>query len=276
MRGYKNGAWTARKIKLGMSCPAVVSLEDKADSGPAGAVSKRGIDRYFGKGTDAVRILLAEDERALSRALVKIFEKNKYSIDAVYDGQEALDYLETDNYDCAVLDIMMPKVDGITVLRKIRADGNDIPVLMLTAKSEIDDKVLGLDSGANYYLTKPFDAKELLAAVRAITRSSSEVDTKIALGNITLDRSTYELASPSGSIKLANKEFQMMEMFLSNPGKVIPVDSFMDRIWGYDTDTENSVVWVYVSYLRKKLASLEADIKIKALRNAGYLITAEE
>ena len=223
-----------------------------------------------------MRILLAEDERALSRALVKIFEKNKYSIDAVYDGQEALDYLETDNYDCAVLDIMMPKVDGITVLKKIRAAGNDIPVLMLTAKSEIDDKVLGLDSGANYYLTKPFDAKELLAAVRAITRSSSEVDTKLSLGNITLDRSTYELASPSGSIKLANKEFQMMEMFLSNPEKVIPVDSFMDRIWGYDTDTENSVVWVYVSYLRKKLTSLGADIKIKAMRNAGYLITTEE
>ena len=223
-----------------------------------------------------MRILLAEDEKALSRALVKIFEKNNYSIDAVYDGQEALDYLETDIYDCAVLDIMMPKVDGITVLRKIRAAGNDIPVLMLTAKSEIDDKVLGLDSGANYYLTKPFDAKELLAAVRAITRTTAEVDTKLSLGNITLDRSTYELASPSGSIKLANKEFQMMEMFLSSPEKVISVDSFMDRIWGFDTETENSVVWVYISYLRKKLTSLGANIKIKALRNAGYLITAEE
>lgn len=223
-----------------------------------------------------MRILLAEDEKALSRALVKIFEKNNYSIDAVYDGKDALDYLETDNYDCAVLDIMMPKVDGITVLRKIRAAGSDIPVLMLTAKSEIDDKVLGLDSGANYYLTKPFDAKELLAAVRAITRASTEVDTKLTLGNISLDRKTYELASPSGSIKLANKEFQMMEMFLSSPGKVISIDSFMDRIWGYDTDTETSVVWVYVSYLRKKLTSLGADVKIKAMRNAGYLITAEE
>ena len=223
-----------------------------------------------------MRILLAEDEKALSRALVKIFEKNNYSIDAVYDGQEALDYLETDNYDCAVLDIMMPKKDGITVLRTLRASGRDIPVLMLTAKSEIDDKVLGLDSGANYYLTKPFDAKELLAAVRAITRTAPEVDTKLSLGNITLDRSSYELSSPSGSIKLANKEFQMMEMFMSSPEKVIPVDSFMDRIWGYDTETESNVVWVYISYLRKKLASLGADIKIKALRNAGYLITAEE
>ena len=223
-----------------------------------------------------MRILLAEDEKALSRALVKIFERNNYSIDAVYDGQEALDYLEADNYDCAVLDIMMPKVDGITVLRKIRASGSDLPVLMLTAKSEIDDKVLGLDSGANYYLTKPFDAKELLAAVRAITRTSAEVDTKLSLGNITLDRRTYELSSPSGSILLANKEFQMMEMLMSSPGKVISIDSFMDRIWGYDTETDSNVVRVYISYLRKKLSMLEANAEIKALRNVGYLITTEE
>ena len=139
-----------------------------------------------------MRILLAEDERALSRVIVKIFERNNYSIDAVYDGEEALDYLEAGNYDCAVLDIMMPKMDGITVLRKLRAGGSSLPVLMLTAKAEIDDKVLGLDSGANYYLTKPFDAKELLADVRAITRKSTEVDTKRArahLGRIRVPRS---------------------------------------------------------------------------------------
>ena len=152
-----------------------------------------------------MRILLAEDEKALSKALVKIFEANNYSIDAVYDGQEALDYLEAGNYDAAVLDIMMPKVDGITVLKRLRAEGSDLPVLMLTAKAEIDDKVLGLDSGANYYLTKPFDAKELLAAVRAITRSGSEQDIKLRFGNITLDRASFELASPTGSVKLANR-----------------------------------------------------------------------
>ena len=223
-----------------------------------------------------MRILLAEDEIALAKALVKIFESNNYSIDAVHDGQDALDYLEAGNYDVAVLDIMMPKVDGITVLKTIRAEGNDIPVLMLTARSEIDDKVLGLDSGANYYLTKPFDAKELLAAVRAITRSGKEVDAKLSFGNLTLDRASFELSSPSGSVKLANKEFQMMELLMAKPGNVISVDTFMDHIWGYDTDTESNVVWVYISYLRKKLSSLGSNVKIKALRNAGYSLHAEE
>lgn len=223
-----------------------------------------------------VRILLAEDEIALARAVVKIFEKNNYSIDAVHDGEDALAYLEAGNYDAAILDIMMPKMDGITVLRKLRAGGSNLPVLMLTAKSEIDDKVLGLDSGANYYLTKPFDSKELLAAVRAITRSQTEVDTKLAVGNITLDRSSFELSSPTGSMRLANKEFQMLEMMMSSPRKVISVESFMDRIWGYDTDTESNVVWVYISYLRKKLTALDANVKIKASRNAGYSLEVTE
>lgn len=223
-----------------------------------------------------MRLLLAEDEVALARAVVKIFEKNNYSIDAVHDGEEALDYLEAGNYDAAILDIMMPKMDGITVLRKLRASGSNLPVLMLTAKAEIDDKVLGLDSGANYYLTKPFDSKELLAAVRAITRSQTEVDTKLAVGNITLDRQTFELSSPSGSVRLANKEFQMLEMMMASPKNVISVDSFMDRIWGYDTDTESNVVWVYISYLRKKLTALGANVKIKASRNAGYSLEVAE
>ena len=209
-----------------------------------------------------MRILLAEDEKALAKALVKIFEANNYSIDAVHDGQEALDYLEAGNYDAAVLDIMMPKVDGITVLKKLRASGSDLPVL--------------IDSGANYYLTKPFDAKELLAAVRAITRSGNEVDTKLSFGNLSLDRASFEMSTPSGSVKLANKEFQMMELLMAKPGNIISVDTFMDHIWGYDTDTESNVVWVYVSYLRKKLTALGADVKIKATRNAGYSIVSED
>ncbi len=223
-----------------------------------------------------MRILLAEDERALSKALVKIFEKSNYSIDAVYDGQEALDYLDGGNYDAAVLDIMMPEVDGITVLKKLRETGSDLPVLLLTAKSEVDDKVLGLDSGADYYLTKPFDAKELLAAVRAITRSGTEVDTRMRFGDLTLDRTTFELASASAAVTLSNKEFQMMEMLLTDPGAVVSVDAFMDHIWGYDTETESNVVWVYISNLRKKIASLGSDVKIKALRNAGYTLTIEK
>ena len=217
-----------------------------------------------------MRILLAEDERPLARAIVKIFEKNNYSADAVYNGQEALEYLELGNYDAAVLDIMMPEADGITVLKTLRASGNNIPVLFLTAKAEIDDKVLGLDSGADYYLTKPFDSKELLAAIRAITRNNASLDSKLTFGNVTLDRATFYLSSPRGSIRLANKEFQMMEMFMSNPHHIIPTERFMEKIWGFDNDAEINVVWVYISYLRKKLTSLGADVQITASRNAGY------
>lgn len=219
-----------------------------------------------------MRILLAEDERSLARAIVKIFEKNNYSADAVHNGEDALMYLEGGNYDVVVLDVMMPKMDGITALKKLRASGNQIPVLMLTAKAEIDDKVLGLDSGANYYLTKPFNTKELLATIRAITRTQAEVDTKLSVGNITLDRSTFELASPHGSFRLANKEFQMMEIFMSNPHHIISAERFMERIWDFETDAEINVVWVYVSYLRKKLAALHANISIKSSRNAGYYL----
>ena len=217
-----------------------------------------------------MRILLAEDEKALARAVAKIFEKNNYSVDVVYNGEDALDYIEAGNYDAAVLDIMMPKMDGITVLKKVREAGNQIPILMLTAKAEIDDKVLGLDSGANDYLAKPFDSRELLARVRSITRTRAEVDSKLTMGNITLDRASYELSSPTGKFKLANKEYQMMELFLSNPHHLTSADRFMEKIWGYDSDAEINVVWVYISYLRKKLTALKANVQIKASRNAGY------
>ena len=217
-----------------------------------------------------MRILLAEDERALSKAIIKIFEKNNYSADAAYDGEEALAYLESGCYDVAVLDIMMPKTDGITVLKKIRAAGNNIPVLMLTAKSDIEDRVLGLDSGANDYLPKPFDTRELLARIRSITRTKTQADTKLNVGNITLDRATYELSSPAGSFKLANKEFQMMEYLMINPNRVLSTDMLMEKIWGWDNEAEINVVWAYISYLRKKLSVLGADIQIKSSRNAGY------
>ena len=217
-----------------------------------------------------MRILLAEDEKALSKAIVKIFEKNNYSADAVYDGEDALAYIEMGNYDVAVLDVMMPKMDGITVLKRLRAEGNQIPVLMLTAKSEIEDRVLGLDSGANDYLPKPFDTRELLARIRSITRSKAETDTKLTVGNITLDRATYELSSPTGSFRLANKEYQMMEYLMVNPKRVISAEMFMEKIWGFDNEAEINVVWVYISYLRKKLTALGANIQIKSSRNAGY------
>ena len=217
-----------------------------------------------------MRILLAEDEKLLSRAIVKVFGKNNYSVDAVFNGKDAVTYIEFGNYDCAVLDIMMPIMNGIDVVKEIRAKGNNIPILILSAKSEINDKILGLDSGANYYLTKPFDTRELLAAIRAITRTQVFTDTKIQYGNLTLDRATYELTSPSGSFRLANKEFQMMEMFLNNPNHIISTEKFMTKIWGYESEAEINIVWVYISYLRKKLIALNANVKIKAHRNSGY------
>lgn len=217
-----------------------------------------------------MRILIAEDEQPLARALVKIFEKNNYSADAVYNGRDALDYLETGTYDVAILDIMMPEQDGIAVLKALRTAGNRIPVLLLTAKAEVDDKVSGLDSGANYYLTKPFDTKELLASIRAITRSNLSADSKLSFGNLTLDRAAFTLSSPSGSFRLANKEFQMLELLMTNPNRLISAERFMEKIWGYESDAEINVVWVYISYLRKKLNALQADVQIKASRNAGY------
>ncbi|WP_443662975.1 response regulator transcription factor [Dysosmobacter sp.] len=218
-----------------------------------------------------MRILLAEDERSLSRAIIALLERNNYSADAVYDGQEVLAYLEAGNYDALILDWMMPKLDGLCVLRALRQRGNRIPVLMLTAKSEVDDKVLGLDSGANDYLTKPFSTQELMARIRAMTRSQTgQFTSRLTFGNITLDQATFELSSPSGSFRLANKEFQMMELLMRNPRQLIPTERFLERIWGYDSDVELNVVWVYISYLRKKLAALRADIQIKVTRNAGY------
>ena len=219
-----------------------------------------------------MRILLAEDERSLSRAVVALLEKNNYSADAVYDGQEALEYLEAGNFDALILDLMMPKMDGLTVLRTLREQGNPIPVLILTAKSEVDDKVLGLDTGANDYLTKPFSTQELMARIRAMTRSQTggQVTSRLTFGNITLDQATFELSSPAGSFRLANKEFQMMEMLMRNPRQIIPTERFLERIWGYDSEVELSVVWVYISYLRKKLSALRSNIQIKVTRNAGY------
>ncbi len=222
-----------------------------------------------------MRLLLAEDEKELSNALVTIFKHNNYSVDSVYNGQDALDYLETGIYDGVILDIMMPVMDGITVLKTIRQKGNSVPVLLLTAKSEIDDRVLGLDNGADDYLTKPFSTKELLARIRAMTRRQTETTNSVlTFQNITLNRLTFELSSEKGSFKLANKEFQMMEMLMSNPMQIISPEQFMVKILGYDTDTELSIVWVYISYLRKKLTALKANAAIKASRNQGYSLEA--
>lgn len=224
-----------------------------------------------------MRILLCEDERDLSDALSAILKHNNYSVDQVYDGLEALDYLEASNYDVVILDIMIPKLDGVEVLRRLRASGSDIPVIMLTAKSQVEDKILGLDSGADDYLTKPFDSSELVARLRAITRRvSTALQSVLSLGNTQLDTASFVLSTDSGSVTLTNKEFQMMEYFMLNAGNVISADSFMEKIWGYDSDTEINVVWVYISYLRKKLSSLGSNLKIKVSRNIGYSLVVDD
>jgi len=224
-----------------------------------------------------MRVLLAEDEKSMSRALTVILTRNNYSVDAVYNGQDALDYITGGDYDLAILDVMMPGLDGFEVLRRIRAKGIQIPVMMLTAKSQVDDKVEGLDLGANDYLTKPFDGKELLARLRAMTRKNTPAEgNELKFGNITLNRASFELSSPAGSVKLSSKEFQMMEYLMSNPGMLITTERFFDKIWGLDSEGDSSIVWTNLSYLRKKLIQIGANVRIKAARNAGYSLETFE
>ena len=218
-----------------------------------------------------MRLLLAEDEKELSKALCAILKHNNYSVDPVYNGQDALDYGMDENYDGIILDLMMPKKNGLEVLRELRAAGVSTPVLILTAKAQLEDKILGLDTGADDYLTKPFDTGELLARIRAMTRRKAEFTPNLlTFGNLSLNRETFELSTQNGAIRLGNKEFQMIELMMDNPGRLISTEQFMERIWGYDTEAEINVVWVYISYLRKKLSSLGANVEIKATRGVGY------
>ena len=175
-------------------------------------------------------------------------------------------------YDMVIMDIMMPVMDGITALKNLRKRGSNIPVLMLTAKTEIDDKVEGLDNGANDYLTKPFDTRELLARIRVLTRSEKQQDNVITLGNISLNTTTCELSSPSGSFLLTNKEYQMMLMFMNNKTQVISAEHFMEKIWDSESDSDISTVWTYISYLRRKLEALKSDYSIATRRNMGYYL----
>ena len=221
-----------------------------------------------------MRILLAEDEYDLRKALEVIFQHNNYSIDLVRDGQEALDYVDAVSYDVIILDIMMPRMDGLTALRKIRERGIKTPVLMLTAKAQIEDRVIGLDSGADDYLPKPFSSKELLARVRALARRTSEVMTsnEVVIGNTTLNTASFILKGPSGEVVLINKEYQMLMELVRKPGYVISVEKFLDQVWGYDSDVYDDIVWVNISYLRKKLKQIGSNVEIKTKRHLGYYV----
>ncbi len=226
-----------------------------------------------------MKILYAEDELAMSEAVSEILKRKNYIVDAVYDGQEALDFILADGnvYDGIILDVMMPKKNGIDVLKEIRSQGIDTPVLLLTAKSEISDKVEGLDSGADDYLAKPFAMPELVARVGALTRRKGTLlPDDLTAGNVTLSRTSFELSTKNGGIRLSRKEFLMMEMLMKSPSQPISTDAFMTRIWGYDSEAEINVVWVYISYLRKKLAALDANVQISALRGRGYILEVDK
>ena len=218
-----------------------------------------------------MRILIVEDEKPLAEALEEILKLSKYSVDVVYDGEEALQYLKEGNYDGVVLDIMMPKIDGIHVLKIMRSNNDRTPVIMLTAKSEVDDKVLGLDTGADDYLTKPFAAKELLARIRNITKNKHEhAGANLTAGILTLNRTLFTLSNEKEKIPLTNKEFQLLELLFNNIDRYISSEELMTKIWGYDSDCEINVVWTHLSYIRKKLEKLQANVKIKSSRNLGY------
>lgn len=221
-----------------------------------------------------MKLLYAEDEKSLSEAVVDVLEYNKFSVDAVYDGMDALDYARSGHYDGIILDVMMPKLSGLEVLERLRAAGSKTPILLLTAKSEIEDRIAGLDLGADDYLPKPFAMGELLARIRAMLRRRAEFTPDVlTLGNLSLDRQSYTLSVGDNRMILPKLEFQLMELFLLNRGIYLSTEDILVKVWGYDTDTEIGVVWVYISYLRKKLTALGANVAIRAKRNIGYTLT---
>lgn len=224
-----------------------------------------------------MRLLIAEDDRDISKALVMILEKNNYSVDSVFNGKDAYEYAISDNYDGIILDIMMPELDGIEVLSKLRSERISTPILLLTAKAEVDDRVAGLDAGADDYLAKPFAISELLARLRAMLRRKGEFQPDILeFKAVTLNKATYELGYNDKYVRLVGREFQMLEMLMKMPGQVIPTDQFMDKIWGWDSEVEVSIVWVYISNLRKKFMSIQAPIEIRAIRGVGYCMEAKD
>lgn len=218
-----------------------------------------------------MRILIAEDEEELARGLKFLLEKNKFTVDIVYDGEQALEYFEGADYDVVVLDIMMPKVNGLEVLRQIRKTGSGVPILLLTAKAEIEDRVAGLDAGADDYLPKPFASKEFIARVKALSRrNAGYTDLCLSFGKVHLDCNRYELSCETKTVRLNNKEFQLMELFMRNPRLVFSTAHLMDKLWDQDSEADMNVVWTYVGFVRKKLKQIDADIEIRTIRGAGY------
>ncbi len=223
-----------------------------------------------------MRILVAEDDVRLLKSLVHILELNKFSADGVDNGQDALEYASSGEYDALVLDIMMPGMDGIQVLRTLRSRGVTTPALFLTARTEVSQRVEGLDAGADDYLPKPFSTEELLARIRAmLRRRDSFVPDILEFGGIALNRSTYELSVGSTTLSLSGKEFQVLEVLMANPRIVVTTEQLITKIWGWNTGVDTSVVWVHISNLRKKLSALQAAVRIRFIRGAGYVLEEE-
>lgn len=219
-----------------------------------------------------MKILIAEDDPDLRHALKTLLQRNNYSVDAVDNGADALDYLCIGKYDAAVLDVMMSKMDGFSVVRQLRQKKNATPVLLLTARSEIEDRVVGLDAGANDYLTKPFDIRELLARLRVLTRQQSQQSSSICFGNVQLDTAGFLLSGPEGCQSLVNKEYQVLLLLLQNPGQVISADRFLESVWEPDSPGQENALWTVIYNLRKKLTLVGADVQIKTKRNLGYVL----
>ncbi len=220
-----------------------------------------------------MRILIGEDEVNINKALKLLLEKNKYTVDSVYDGLSALSYIEKTSYDVIVLDIMMPKKSGIEVLQTIRNNDNKTAVMLLTAKSEINDIVYGLDLGADDYLTKPFATSEFLARVKALTRRNKDyTSSSISIGNTTLDLNSYILKTELDETKLNNKEFQLLELFLKNPKRVFSSELLMEKVWDINSNADIDVVWTYIGFLRRKLKQINSNLEIKTIRGAGYAL----
>ncbi|MGF2110628.1 hypothetical protein IGI73_002855 [Enterococcus sp. DIV0755f] len=225
-----------------------------------------------------MRILFVEDEPSIAEAVASLLKKQHYSVDLAYDGETGLDYAASGVYDLLVLDIMLPKIDGITLLKTLRKQNIRTPIIMLTAKSDVDDKVLGLDAGADDYLTKPFQMKELLARIRSLSRRKDldYQEDQLAFGNVVLARNELQLATTTNQVVLSPKEMKLMELFLSRPKVILSKETIINKIWGFDPDVEENRVEIYVSLLRKKLTLLEADIGIRTIRNAGYILQSKE
>lgn len=221
-----------------------------------------------------MRILIVEDEAQLSEALGTILEKNNYIVDRVFDGESGLDYILSDIYDGVILDIMLPKLNGIEVLKKARKEGISTPIILLTAKGEVEDRILGLDCGADDYLPKPFYVEELMARIRALTRRKGEVqsDNLLSYGDINLNIGNLELSSKENSIKLTAKESGLLELLINRKDMISNKDDIISKLWGYESEAEHNNVEVYVSFLRRKLSYLKSKVAIKAIRNLGYIL----